>query len=295
MNVIAPRLQSHWDWRAAGNFIGGGTGTGLYVFTTLGALAGIPQPWLSLLALALVAAGLSLVLLEIGRPWRFINVIFHPQTSWMTREALVAVPLMTFGLAGAWFGWRALLVVAAVCGIGFLYCQARMLRSAKGIPAWRTPKIVPLLITTGLCEGAGLFLAAVFFLSPVSPRIATIIAVFALLALLTARVWFWLAYRRSLAGGEAPDLAVATLSGINFWFLGLGHLLPVIILAGSLLLPEQAAILHALAGLFALAGGWLLKFTIVTRAAFTQGYALLQTPAREVRSGGGPGTKPGWS
>ncbi len=295
MNGIAPRLQRHWDWRAAGNFIGGGTGTGLYVFATLGTLAGVPQPWPSLLALAIVAGGLSLVLLEIGRPWRFINVIFHPRTSWMTREALVAMPLMIFGLAGALFGWRTLLVVAAVCGLGFLYCQARMLYSAKGIPAWRTPKIVPLMITTGLCEGAGLFLAAGYLLSPASPGIALKFAGYALLALIVARVWFWLAYRGSLAGGDAPDLAVATLRGINSWFLGLGHVLPAIVLAGSLLLPEQAAILHALAGSFALAGGWLLKFTIVTRAAYNQGYALLRTPARAVGGGGGPGTKPGWS
>ncbi len=205
MNNFVPKLQSQWDWRATGNFIGGGTGTGLYVFAALDNLAGNPQPWLSLLALALVASGLGLVLLEIGRPWRFINVIFHPQTSWMTREAVVAVPLIV------------------------------------------------------------------------------------------ARVWFWLAYRSSLAGGDAPDLAVATLRGINSWFLSLGHVLPVIILAGGLLLPGQAEIFYALAGLIALASGWLLKFTIVIRAAYTQGYALPRTPAREVRSGGGPGTKPGWS
>ena len=295
MNSFAPRLQTQWDWRAAGNFIGGGTGTGLYAFATLDNLAGSPQPRLSLLALALVAGGLSLVLLEIGRPWRFINVIFHPRTSWMTREALAAVPLIILGLAGAWLGWRPLLLVATAFGIVFLYCQARMLHSAKGIPVWRTPKIVPLMVTTGLCEGAGLFLAAGYFLSPASPGTASKFTGSALLALIIARVWFWLAYRRSLAGGEAPDLAVTTLRGISPWLLGLGHVLPVIVLAGSLLLPEQAAILHALAGLLAMAGGWVLKFTIVTRAAYTQGYALLRTPARELHGGGGPGTKPGWS
>ena len=295
MNGVAPRLQRHWDWRAAGNFICGGTGAGFYLFAALATLQGLQGPWPGLLALAFVGFGLFLVWLEIGRPWRSINLFFHPQTSWMTREALVAIPLMIFGLAGAWFGWRALVLVAAAFGLGFLYCQARMLNAAKGIPAWRTPKIVPLMITTGLCEGAGLFLAVGYFLSPASPGIASIFAVYALLALIIARVWFWLAYRSSLAGGDAPDLAVATLRGINSWFLGLGHALPMIILAGILLLPEQAAILHALAGLFALTGGWMLKFTIVTRAAFNQGYALSRSPARVVGSGGGPGTKPGWS
>ncbi len=295
MNGVAPRLQRHWDWRAAGNFICGGTGTGFYLFAALATLQGIQGPWPGLLALALVGVGLFLVWLETGRPWRFINMFFHPQTSWITREALVVIPLMIFGLAGAWFGWRALVLVAAVFGLGFLYCQARILNAAKGIPAWRTPASVPLIFTTGLTEGAGLFLAAGFFLFPEAAGVASRFTVSALLALLIARVWLWQVYRRSLEGGRAPDQAVAALREINYWFLGFGHVLPVIHVAGGLLLSKQAAVLNAFAGLFALAGGWMLKFTIVTRAAYTQGYALSRSPARLVGSGGGPGTKPGWS
>ena len=45
--------------------------------------------WLS----AFIGAGLTCVWLEIGRPLRAINVFFHPQTSWMTREGIVAVPI----------------------------------------------------------------------------------------------------------------------------------------------------------------------------------------------------------
>ena len=41
-----------------------------------------------MLALALVAAGLGAVWLEIGRPLRAIHVFFNPCTSWMTREVL---------------------------------------------------------------------------------------------------------------------------------------------------------------------------------------------------------------
>ena len=33
-----------------------------------------------------------------------------------------------------------------------------MLHAAKGIPAWRAPRIVPLMVGTGLAEGGGLFL-----------------------------------------------------------------------------------------------------------------------------------------
>ena len=61
-----PWLQPHWDGRAAANFIAGGAGSGLVVFTTL---AGGPA-WAHALGAALVALGLAAVALEIGRPMR---------------------------------------------------------------------------------------------------------------------------------------------------------------------------------------------------------------------------------
>ena len=90
---ITPWHQTNWDWRAAGNFIGGGTGTGLLFFATLAAGSADAYRIMALVALAFVGGGLTCVWLEIGRPLRAINVFFHPQTSWMTREGIVAVPL----------------------------------------------------------------------------------------------------------------------------------------------------------------------------------------------------------
>jgi phenylacetyl-CoA:acceptor oxidoreductase 26-kDa subunit len=50
----------------------------------------------------------------------------------------------------------------------------------------------------------------------------------------------------------------------------------------------------ALAGTSAFASGWALKFILVTRAAYNQGFALKHIP---VRGSGAPGPaiKPGWS
>ena len=52
--------------------------------------------------------------------------------------------------------------------------------------------------------------------------------------------------------------------------------------------------LAALAGAAAIAGGWRLKFVVIARAAYNQGFALPLTP---VRGAGEPGQgdKPGWS
>jgi phenylacetyl-CoA:acceptor oxidoreductase subunit 2 len=51
-----------------------------------------------------------------------------------------------------------LLPAAAIAAGAFLYCQARILRAAKGIPAWRTPWVVPLIVISGLAEGGALLL-----------------------------------------------------------------------------------------------------------------------------------------
>jgi phenylacetyl-CoA:acceptor oxidoreductase subunit 2 len=157
---IAPWRQANWDARAAANFIGGGTGTGLLIATASASAAGAPYRPLALVALALIAIGLGCVWLEIGRPWRAFNVFLHPQTSWMTREAIVAVPLFGAGLAAMWQDGGAYAWVAAAFAAGFLSCQAQILKAAKGIPAWRTPRVVPLIVATGLAEGAGVLALA---------------------------------------------------------------------------------------------------------------------------------------
>ena len=153
-----PWHQTSWDWRAAGNFIGGGAGTGLIVFAALAGAQGPALAALMLAGLALVGAGLFCVALELGRPLRALNVFRNPWTSWMGREAWTSMLLFPAGLAAAWgvpgFAWA-----AAALALVFVYCQARLLQAAKGIPAWREPLFVPLLVTTGLAEGGGLFFA----------------------------------------------------------------------------------------------------------------------------------------
>ena len=148
-----PWQQTNWDWRAAGNFMGGGAGAGLVVWSVLSGA----HPALLVIGLALIGAGLLCVWAEIGRPLRALHVFFNPQTSWMTREGLVAMLLMPVGLASAVL-WPQLAPAAALLAVGFIYCQARILHMAKGIPAWREPRVVPLIVATGLVEGGGLLM-----------------------------------------------------------------------------------------------------------------------------------------
>ena len=89
-----PWQQTSWDWRAAGNFIGGGAGTGLLVASSVFAASDASAlTWLLLCALALVGLGMVCVWFEIGRPLRALHVFFNPHTSWMSREGFAALLL----------------------------------------------------------------------------------------------------------------------------------------------------------------------------------------------------------
>ncbi|OFZ88302.1 MAG: hypothetical protein A2V78_00545 [Betaproteobacteria bacterium RBG_16_64_18] len=268
MNRFGAVLQTNWDWRAAGNFIFGGTGSGLLVAAAIAgpSIAIVP----GLTALALIGAGLALVWLEIGRPWRGFNVFFHPRTSWMTREAMAASVTLALGVASLVLQNPAVMAAAGATALGFLYCQGRMLQAAKGIPAWREPAIVPLVVATGLAEGVSLYLV----LAAISGAPAAWAASTALVALLALRAAAWHGYRLKLAASAAPQQGLEALRAISMGFLGAGNLLPAALLATGLVVPAAGVPCVALAGIVAIWGGWQLKFHVITRAAQVQGYAI---------------------
>jgi phenylacetyl-CoA:acceptor oxidoreductase subunit 2 len=146
-------VQKHWDIRAALNFMLGGAGAGLMIWA---ALMQVRSPYPVALSLSLVATGLLAVWLEIGRKLRALHVFFNPFTSWMTRESFAALLLFSLGLASLLDD--VFLPGTAIAAAAFLYCQARILRAAKGIPAWRAPWVVPLIVVSGLAEGGALLL-----------------------------------------------------------------------------------------------------------------------------------------
>jgi phenylacetyl-CoA:acceptor oxidoreductase subunit 2 len=270
------RQQPHWDWRAAGNFVCGGAGAGLAFFAALCAPAQLLLP-LALAGMGLVGLGLFFVWLEIGRPLRAPNVLLHPRTSWMSREAIAAMVLFLCG-AGLLAGWSWMAWPIAVAGAAFLYCQARLLGAARGIPTWRHPLTVPLLVVTGLTEGLGLFWLLGAWAHP--PLVQAV--PFALLLLARAVVWrLW----RVRLGQDAalPALRAIDRNAPFMRWVGIAAPLAALALAAvTAAMPALEATLLALAGLMATAAGWSLKFTLVTRTGYQHGYSLPRMPVRGV-------------
>lgn len=290
--MIGPTLQKRWDWRAAGNFICGGTGSGLLVMAALLSFLGLHTTGYALLASAFVAAGLGLVWLEIGRPLRSMNVFRNPGTSWMTREGMIAVLLLPMGILTFFTESTAMLMLSAIPAVLFLYAQARILHMAKGIPAWRTNAINPLIVTTGLTEGMGVLL---IFAGLVEGNVAALFVGYGwivALALVFLRGAAWLNYRYSLAN-NAPEQTLQVLERANIVITLLGIATPLVLLfLGKGYLAYQLP-LAAVAGFFMVLCGWFCKYQIIIYAAYYQGFAITHTPAR---GGGkpGPGLKPGW-
>ncbi|OIN91823.1 MAG: hypothetical protein AUJ20_10090 [Comamonadaceae bacterium CG1_02_60_18] len=278
-----PWLQTSWDWRAAGNFIGGGVGVGLLVVSALlaapGEGAALFSNWLLLLSLALIGLGLLCVWLEIGRPLRALHVFFNPRTSWMSRESLVALLLFPAGLL-ALLNVAGLLWVTGALALLFLYCQSRMLPATKGIPAWRSPRLTALMFSTGLCEGCGVFVLLGHWHGGVSSAAQALF-----LVLLVARLAIYWRYRASVESNLAPSARAALNQAARTLLLG-GTIAPLLLLlAANVVGTNGTDFLLALAGAGAAFSGANFKYALITRASFNQGFALTQLPVRGVRSG----------
>ena len=284
---IEPWHQTHWDWKAAGNFLCGGAGSGLFLWA---ALAGAPAIVPGLAAPYIVALGLTLLLFKIGRPFRFIYVLRQPRRSWMAREAWVSAAFFPPALLGFWFDSRIMLAAGAAAAFAFLLCQGMILKEAKGIPAWRARTIVPLIVATGLAEGTALFVCACVLLAGLADWSRPAAAV--LVALVVARDMAWRRYVAQLRCEGAPTRTLDVLAGFSPIFTGAGLVAPAaLVIAGGV---AGKPVPFILAAVCAFAAGWALKYIIIRRAAFNQGFALDHTP---IRGAGrpGPAVKPGWT
>jgi phenylacetyl-CoA:acceptor oxidoreductase subunit 2 len=104
----------------------------------------------------------------------------------------------------------------------------------------------------------------------------------------------WHAYLGALRAEGAPTRTLQILDAARirlFWF---GFVLPITLVASGFFMTAAAVPLFALAGLCAFFTGWALKFILVTRAAYNQGYALEHTAVHGAWTAGQP-IKPGWS
>jgi len=279
-NPLVGQRQTFWDYRAAMNFIMGGMSSGLAVMAYLAHLAAGLRTQallvLYLVAAAGVAIGLFFVFLKIGRKARFLNVLRRPQTSWMTRETYFVAVFYPALAADVIWPHPVLHLLVALAAAGFLMSQAFILFMCKGIPAWRTPLVPPLLVSIGLFEGTGLLMLATVAFPAWHSTIIALLATATALALVTTGLWQ--GYGASAATqGIGPLARRSVRPGTHYFVRISGYLLiPLLIASIFLEIPYVLAIM----GLYMAVAGAVLKYLLIVRAGYYQGYALPMMPQR---------------
>ena len=204
-----------------------GAGYGLLAWLGLAVLIGAAAPSSAFavlalpLALALITVGLLSSTLHLGRPERAWRAVTQWQTSWLSREGVLA--LATYVPAGLWLAlqWLAptawwlvpaiLALLAAIGAVATVWTTGMIYQSLPTIRAWSEAIVAPIYVLLSLATGAVLMalLQAGFGLA--GRRMATIAA----LLLLAAAAAKWLYWRRIDTAPKAWTAESAT---------GLGHL-----------------------------------------------------------------------
>jgi len=281
-SALTGKLQTFWDMRAAMNFIMGGLGSGAVVFAYLLSLAD-PVPFGGLrmiftIAAGIMGVGLFFVWLKIGRKLRAAYVVLRPDTSWMSRE-VYAVAVFGAGLFGAWaMPHPAWLALAALGAAAFLYAQARILQASKGIPAWRTRRMIWMLVLSGLAEGAGLNAVIAGLFPEILPAGFALPIAAVVLVVIAASLW-----RGYVDGAKASGIGAAArrvLIKATPRLYVFGHLAPIVGYFGLIAWTQAPIWLFILPGVLAIAGGAYWKAIVITRAGHFQGFALAKYPGR---------------
>jgi phenylacetyl-CoA:acceptor oxidoreductase subunit 1 len=284
-NPLTGKRQTLWDFRAATNFTLGGMGSGLaflaMVFYFVGLVSAQGLVRIYLVAGIFILTGLTVVLMEIGRKFRFLHALLRPQTSWLTRETYCAGVFFPALILDWFYPQEWLHYLIGIAALGFLICQARILYAGKGIPAWRAPLIPWLLVATGLLEGSGLLLMVHLFNRYLVPYDAFMAWGGVVCAVATGALW--ISYRRTAGERGIPPLARAALGRVAPAVSIIGHILPLagfFALTGFITGVAESTAVAVAAAAGAVLGGVIWKFTVIIHASYQQGFAIPKLPQR---------------
>jgi DMSO reductase anchor subunit len=254
--------QNAWRVPAALNLTLGGMGAGFYLVTLLLVLpesSGWTQSLMQtavfkLLGPVLVCLGLLSLTTDAGQPLHSIYLLTNLRRSWMSREALAGgIFIIAAGLD--WLIPNPVLRgVAALSGLIFMVAQGMIVSRASNVITWNAPMVPLFFLTCGLATGSGLMLIVLSLFT--APSAISLPLVGLITALANALVWT--VYLRT--PGEAFQHGVEPLRQRNSVALtiGVGHLLPIVLLIAALAMPQPLTV--AAAGLALIFGGVRQKF-----------------------------------
>jgi Fe-S-cluster-containing dehydrogenase component/formate-dependent nitrite reductase membrane component NrfD len=168
----APDKGVLWGWEVSAYVWTKAIATGAFIVPVLGGFfADIPRPieWLgAIIAMIFLAATGILLIMDLGRPERFLYVLLRPQwRSWLTRGAYIITAyggLVTAWIAASYFGYATALKVIEPLAIVFAFLSAVytafLFAQAKGRDFWQSPMLGVHMIIHSLMAGFAVILIA---------------------------------------------------------------------------------------------------------------------------------------
>jgi len=302
--------QSVWRWKIAAYLFLAGTGAGAVIVGAVGDFMGYVLAAKIAIAFGVPAVALStlFLIMDLGRPARFLTAVLHPGTSWISRGVFIISGLIVSGgliiLLWVWpfagvldanHGLRtALEVISLVFAVATCTYTGILIGIVISRPFWNNPLLPILFLISALSTGIG----GVFFITPIvssalgigSPQTVEFITRLesvdlVLLIIEAMAIYLYLA----LVSDRAPEATGLLLTGkLSGWFwggfLGAGLVVPVVIELFALVNHGGASqpLAALFAGVFLLVGGFLMRLLIL--AAGIRSPLILRTPIR-VRPG----------
>jgi sulfite dehydrogenase (quinone) subunit SoeC len=257
-------------------FYTGGLGGGLYLVSLF-----FNNIWGMLIGWFIVA-GLkgSFHLIFLGKPARFWRLVFHPQTSWLSRGLWFVLSFSGFGLLQLLTSYflpdqtTLIWVLKIIAGI-FALCVATytgfVLNTVKGVPFWSLPILPLLFVTCGILGGFGVLVAIGIF----DPNLDMVAAeagsrVMLLINAALVAIYLLIASRKDPVSKQSVLYNIKGGMAAIFWpgVITLGILIPMLVALFGIVSGESAAGLIITGTICEVLGGMLLRYCILKSAIY---------------------------
>lgn len=280
-----------WHWPVPAYLVTKGIGSGVFALLALFFgldLVNFSRPlavWGNLVALLFIGLTTLLLVIDLDKPARFYTILTRPQwQSWLTRGAFILIgftavaglwlllegavllrlaPFSIANLARPVFLW-----VGFGLALGSAVYTAFLFGQAEGRDLWQSSLLPFHLVVQAVMAGAGVLLLLGFFVRMPQPMVMGLTWIYGgtlvLDLFITLFGEFGMPHASEAAARAAHDIRAGHYRR-HFWWgsLGLGHLLPLIILLVSAFLGSLAFIPLVVAVLATLGGLYLFEYAFV--------------------------------
>jgi sulfite dehydrogenase (quinone) subunit SoeC len=256
-------------------FYTGGLGGGLYLVSLFfDNLWGMFFGWF----IVAVLKG-SFHLIFLGKPARFWRLLFHPQTSWLSRGLFFVFGFAGFGLLqilGSYFlpdQTTIILVLKIIAGILAL-CVATytgfVLNTVKGVPFWNLPILPLLFVSCGILGGFGLMIA-IGLASPINMEAAEMGSrIMLLINAFLVFIYLLIASRKDPVGKESVLYQLKGGIAKVFWIgvVSLGIVVPVLVAIYTSIADGGMAAILIFGVCCEILGGMLIRYCMLKSAIY---------------------------